>query len=163
MVRRSPGASIRAKTARSGPIRVEAQPGFAPALVEAGISECYAVLADLRPVLGAAARPPFAPHLEQVGEIRGEAQFQLQRQGTGGVAPHREALEADAVAEELRPAEMQLVAFEPRPPPVAGDVRVGQVAGQHRAVIGHPRTEQQRFRPGEPEFQARQVAGVAVV
>jgi hypothetical protein len=130
-------------------------------VVEPGIAEDHRVGLDDRDREPPAARTARAAHLEQVGEVAGVEQIELDAQRPVAEIAHRDALVARGLPEELGAHDVQRVARQ-----VGGggeDLGVGEIDGEHRIIVLHRGAQQQRPPAVEQQLQARQVARVRVV
>ena len=110
-VLRSFGARSTSKSAWPAPIsgrrRLELDPGLAPAAVEAGVGERDGVGLDLGRVRLAAARALGAAHLEDVGEVSGVIDLQVEAPRQDVVVAERQPLEGAGVPKEPGAADVQ--------------------------------------------------------
>ena len=121
--------------------------GGAFEVIAPDIGQAHLRLAHVRIASDAAAQPRHAAYLEQIGEIGGETDIDLDGALIGIEIAHRHALIDRAAPQEPRPPQMDEVMFDCEPPILAEKVGIGEIAGQHRIVVAHRRAEQDRTQP----------------
>ena len=98
---------------------------------------------------GAAARPLFAAHLEQIGEIVVEQQRQVEARAAVAMVLHADALIGGAAPQEHR-AHDWIMSFCSTMRSLAIDVRIGEIDRQRGIVVAQIRAQQQRLRRPAP-------------
>ena len=142
--------------------RLERQPGGALDVVEATVRQRDPIAGQGRRQQLAAALAAHAAHLEQVAEIRLEAQLEPHPAPGEGEVAHRQPRVAGAVGQEQRALHVDHALVEVG----AAEVErggVGAVGGQHDVVGAQGRRQQQRRHATDRQVQPRQIAGVLVV
>ena len=142
--------------------RREREPRTARHAVERGVVEAHLVRALDACAHRAAARASVAADLEEIREIGGEVERQVQAALRLAVARHREKLVAGGLPQELGARDMERVLGEHQAAFGVEEIRVRQVDIQHHVVGLHGRGEHHRPVPLEREAQAREKARVVV-
>ena len=105
--------------------------------------------------------PPQAAHLEQIGKIAVEQEGQPQIHGAVAVVADRETLIGSVAQEENGANDVHRV-FRQHQMVLEIGIRVCEVDGEQRAVVAHVRSQRQRLRAIEQEFQVREESRVAM-
>ena len=137
--------------------------GGAFEVIAPDIGQAHLRLAHVGVAGDAAAQPRHAAYLEQIGEIGGETDIDLDGALLGIEIAHRHPFIHRAAPQEPRPPQMDEVMFDRQPPILAEKVGIGEIAGQHRIIIAHRRTEQDRTQPVHSQIQMREVPGIAMI
>jgi len=109
----------------------------------------------------AAARAPFAAHLEQIGEVVVEQQRQVEARRPVAMVLHADPLIGRSPPQEDRAHDVQHV-LRQHDPAAAIDVGIGEIYRQRGIVVTQIRTQQQRLHLVEHEFEPGKIAGVRV-
>ena len=140
----------------------ELEPRAAAGAVEADIIEIH--IAAVRHLDGthAARRALLAACFEQVGEIAIERRADPDAPCLLVVVEDRDAFIHRALPDEFQPVQVDRV-FRQNEPVALEEVRVRQVRGEGRIVVGDIGRQPERTRPVEPDFEMREMACVAVI
>ena len=164
--RSSPAASVSAKrtspsvTCAGAGRQRSAGPASHP--VEPVVGEGDPVGVGLRRVVAPAPAPAGAPDLEDVGEVRLQAEVQVEGDLAGREVVDPQPLVTDAVVEDAAPEQVD-AAVRQRHLPVADEVGVGQVDRQQHVVPDDGRAQRHRPLPVDAEVEPGHVAGASVV
>ena len=131
--------------------RIEMDGGAALQAVEPGIGEAHAAPVEPRDVERAAPRAPLAAHLEQVGEIGVEADFERDRPLDPVEPPDPDPFVAGGAAQELDPRGVDRIALQPDLALGIVEIGIGEIDHHRAIVVEQDRAEQQRLHPADPE------------
>ena len=141
--------------------RLEMQGGNADLAVEPAIFQHDVGGAEQPAGANSPARPAFAAHLEQIGEIIVEQQCQVEARRQVAVILQGDALVGRTAPQENRAHDVQRVLLQHQPA-VAVHVGIGEVDGQRRIVVAQIGAEQQRLDFVEHHLQPGQIARIGV-
>ena len=141
--------------------RLEMQGGHADLAVEPAIFEHDVGRAKQPAGANSPARPAFAAHLEQIGEVIVKQQRQVEARLMIAVILQSDALIGRTAPQENRPHDVQRILLQ-RQPAVAVHVGIGEVDGQRRIVVAQIGAEQQRLDVVEHHLQPGQIARIGI-
>ncbi len=141
--------------------RVEAQRGLSQLRIEALIAQKHGGRLDRAATGDAAAVPPQAANLEQVGEVAVEQHGQAQIDRMVAMVADRQSLIGRVAPEKDRPHHVQGV-LRQHEVIVEIHIRIGQIHGQQRVVVAHVRAQQQGLHPVDEELEMGEETRVAM-
>lgn len=140
----------------------QADPRAAHDAVEPAIAEDEPALAVLHRKPLAAALPPHAADLEDVGVVAGEAQLQAQVDNLIPVVHHSHVLVVHALVQQLAPEEVQRPLTDAQRVALV-EIGRGEVDDQQAVVLLERRVQQHRPLAVDAQFEVREIAGAVVV